>query len=74
MKAVISIDSFKGSISTFEAAEAVREAFLTVYPDGEALLFPLADGGDNHRRAFKSYRVIYFMHYPSKRYSLRLYP
>ena len=51
MKAVISIDSFKGSISTFESAEAVREAFLSVYPEGEAQLFPLADGGEGTTEA-----------------------
>ena len=28
MKAFVAIDSFKGSLSTFEAEEAVREAIL----------------------------------------------
>jgi len=46
MKAVIAIDSFKGSISTFESGEAVAEALALVYPDAEAIISPLADGGE----------------------------
>ena len=46
MKTVIAIDSFKGSISTFESGEAVAEALALVYPDAEAMISPLADGGE----------------------------
>jgi len=46
MKAVIAIDSFKGSLSSLEAGGAVREAFLRVFPNGEAIVRPLADGGE----------------------------
>ena len=46
MKAIIAIDSFKGSLSSLEAGGAIREAFLRAFPDGEALVRPLADGGE----------------------------
>lgn len=46
MKAVIAIDSFKGSLSTFEAGEAVAEGIRLVYSDGITLISPLADGGE----------------------------
>ena len=46
MKVVIAIDSFKGSLSSIEAGEAVRDAFLRRHPDGEAIVRPLADGGE----------------------------
>ena len=46
MKVVIAIDSFKGSLSTFESGCAVSDALRRVYPDAEALICPLADGGE----------------------------
>ena len=46
MKAVIAIDSFKGSLSSLEAGGAIREAFLRAFPEGEAIVRPLADGGE----------------------------
>ena len=33
MKAVIAIDSLKGSLSSLEAGEAIRKGILNVYPD-----------------------------------------
>jgi len=46
MRIVAAIDSFKGSISSVEAGEAVRRAARKVWPDGEILVFPVADGGE----------------------------
>lgn len=46
MKIVIAMDSFKGSISSLEAAEAVREGILRVHPDADIKILPLADGGE----------------------------
>ncbi len=45
-KLVVAIDSFKGSLSTFQSGEAVKEAFLEIYPDAEVDICPLADGGE----------------------------
>ena len=45
MKAVIAMDSFKGSLSSIEAGNAVKQAFLDTL-GGEADVFPIADGGE----------------------------
>ena len=46
LKTVISLDSFKGSLGSVEAGEAVREGILRVFPDADVSVFPLADGGE----------------------------
>ncbi len=46
MKVVIAIDSFKGSLSSIEAGEAVREGVLKADRDAEVVIRPLADGGE----------------------------
>ena len=46
MRIIIAIDSFKGSLSSREAGEAALRAAREVYPDAEAVVFPLADGGE----------------------------
>lgn len=46
MKALIAIDSFKGSLSSFEAGAAVAEGIKRVYPEAETEIFPVADGGE----------------------------
>ena len=46
MNVVIAIDSFKGSLSTQAAGNAVKEGVLAVYPDAHVTVSPLADGGE----------------------------
>ncbi|MCC8049670.1 MAG: glycerate kinase [Lachnospiraceae bacterium] len=46
MKAVIAIDSLKGSLSSMEAGEAIRKGILRAKPDAEVVIKPLADGGE----------------------------
>ena len=46
MKAIIAIDSFKGSLSSLQAGDAVREGILRVYKDAVVQVRPLADGGE----------------------------
>ena len=46
MKAVIAIDSFKGSIDSIEAGEAAAKGIHIVYPNAKTLIYPLADGGE----------------------------
>ena len=46
MKVVAAIDSFKGSVSSIQAGNAVKDAVLSVYPDAEVIVMPLADGGE----------------------------
>ena len=46
MKAVIAIDSFKGSLSSLTAGKAAEEGIRAVYPDADIRVFPIADGGE----------------------------
>lgn len=46
MKAVIAIDSLKGSLSSLEAGEAIRAGILRADPDADVQVYPLADGGE----------------------------
>ncbi len=53
-KAVIAIDSFKGSLSTFQAGKAIEEGVRQVYPDSEVVISPIADGGEGTVEAIVS--------------------
>ncbi len=46
MKITIAIDSFKGSLNTFQSGAAVTDAIRAVYPNAEVKVCPLADGGE----------------------------
>lgn len=46
MNIVIAIDSFKGSLSSMEAGEAIGEGIRRVNPDEPVTICPLADGGE----------------------------
>lgn len=46
MKITIAIDSFKGSLSSMEAGNAIRTGIHRVYPEALAEVRPLADGGE----------------------------
>lgn len=46
MKIVIAIDSFKGSLSSRAAGEAVERAIDRVTDNTDIQIFPLADGGE----------------------------
>ena len=46
MKVVIAMDSLKGSLSSIEADEAIRDGILGVCKDATIVISPLADGGE----------------------------
>ena len=46
MKIVVSPDSFKGTMSAFEAAGAMRRGLLHSFPDAEIVMLPVGDGGE----------------------------
>ena len=46
MKVVVAMDSFKGSLTSMEAGEAVKRGILRACPDAEVTVLPLADGGE----------------------------
>ena len=45
-RVVIAPDSFKGSLSAVEVAEALGEGILSVLPDCRVEMVPIADGGE----------------------------
>lgn len=51
MKIVVAIDSFKGSLTSLEAGEAIKEGILKT-GQHEVLVKPLADGGEGTTEAF----------------------
>ncbi|NLZ38576.1 MAG: glycerate kinase [Firmicutes bacterium] len=46
MKIVIATDSYKGSISTVDAARAIEKGIIKVFPQAEIIKMPVADGGE----------------------------
>lgn len=46
MKVVVAIDSFKGSLSSLEAGNAVKQGIQNVMPEAQICVRPLADGGE----------------------------
>lgn len=46
MKVLIAVDSFKGSVSSLQAGEAIKLGVLRAAPDAEVEVYPMADGGE----------------------------
>ncbi|KHD84889.1 glycerate kinase [Heyndrickxia ginsengihumi] len=46
MKIVIAPDSFKGSMSSIEAANSIEKGILQAFPQAETILLPVGDGGE----------------------------
>ena len=46
MKVVVAMDSFKGSLTSMEAGNAVARGISRVYPSAKVIVRPLADGGE----------------------------
>ncbi len=68
MRILIAIDSFKGSLTSLEAGNAVREAILKADKDANIIIKPLADGGEGTTEAFSSIynveKIKIFVHNP----------
>ena len=54
MKVVVAIDSFKGSLSSIQAGNAVKQAVMGVCKNSEVYVRPLADGGEGTVQALHS--------------------
>ena len=46
MKVTVAMDSFKGSLTSLEAGEAVKRGILKACPEADITVLPLADGGE----------------------------
>ena len=55
MKITVAMDSFKGSLTSLEAGNAVKCGILEVCPDAEVTVIPLADGGEGTIDALAPY-------------------
>ena len=56
MKAVVAIDSFKGSLSTFEAGEAAAKALaLSGFAPQDIRVLPMSDGGEGFCKVVDTY-------------------
>jgi glycerate kinase len=55
MKIVVAMDSFKGSMSSVEAGEAVEVGIFRAHPQAEVVVLPLADGGEGTVAALTPY-------------------
>ncbi len=56
MRILVAPDSFKGSLSSEEAAEAIREGLEDVLTDAQVVTVPLSDGGEGFVTAYASAR------------------
>ena len=54
MKIVVAIDSLKGSLTSIEAGNAIKEGILAVDQSAEVTIKPLADGGEGTTEALVS--------------------
>ena len=52
MKIVVAIDSFKGSLSSLQSGDAVKEAICRLDANADVIVIPLADGGEGTVDAF----------------------
>ncbi|MHC4173578.1 MAG: glycerate kinase, partial [Planctomycetota bacterium] len=51
MKIVIAMDSFKGTLASYEACEVIAAAIAECVPDARFVIKPMADGGEGTARA-----------------------
>ena len=51
MKITVAIDSFKGSLTTFQAGNAIAEAAKNIFKEAEVFVSPIADGGEGTMEA-----------------------
>ena len=54
MNYLVATDSFKGSLTSMEAAKCVQEGILKVFPDAQITKMPVADGGEGTVEAILS--------------------
>ena len=54
MKIVVAPDSFKGTLSAYEAASLIAKAAKECFPEAQVISVPLADGGEGSLACFRS--------------------
>ena len=54
MRIVVAMDSFKGSLTSLQAGNGVKDGILQIDKNTEIAVFPLADGGEGTVQALHS--------------------
>lgn len=54
MRVIAAPDSFKGSLTSIQASEAIEQGFKAVFPDAQVIKVPIADGGEGTVNAIVS--------------------
>jgi len=71
MKVILAFDSYKGSVSAFQACQAAREGVLQKYPQAEIVSMPLSDGGEGLVQCFSLFmplkKIVFKAHDPLMR-------
>lgn len=65
MKIIIATDKFKGSLTSLEAGESIRNGLLQAGVQASIELFPMADGGDGFAEVMKYYLGTQTVHCPT---------
>ena len=55
MKIIVAPDKFKGSLTSMQACECIKDGILQTNKNAEVHLFPMADGGDGFAAVMKYY-------------------
>lgn len=63
MRFIIAPDAFKGSLTSFEASEAMAAGIRDVLPDSDIVQLPLADGGEGTMAVLQHYGGGEIRHY-----------
>ena len=58
MKFIVALDSFKGSMSSYQAGKIVEKEILRSFPTSEVKLFPLGDGGEGTLEALIRFQKV----------------
>ena len=45
-KIIVAVDSFKGSMTSSEAGNAIKNGIRDIHPDWNITVYPVADGGE----------------------------
>lgn len=55
MRIIVAADKFKGSLTSFQVAAAIKKGILSVLPAAKIIELPMADGGDGFSAVLKHY-------------------
>mgnify|MGYP002580066988 FL=1 len=57
-KIIVAVDSFKGSMTSLEAGNAIRNGIKDIHPDWNIEVYPVADGGEGTLEALTYHRSV----------------